>query len=134
MRNCEYSYVQRPKRLTLKPTLCYTSFFDRDVQCIRRFFRRRFRLETEDYPTFRSTLSDLADERSGKSEPESGLESGLDTDYEDGILVWSEERRMKARMARRGEVRLDEMVEASGFGKDMWKDLEMVSRIVRSLD
>jgi hypothetical protein len=58
----------------------------------------------------------------GKAEPESGLDPELDDDE-----VF--ERSEKTVLARRGRVRLDELVEASGFARNMWQDLEEVSRI-----
>jgi hypothetical protein len=97
------------------------SFFDRDVACVRRFFRNRFRYESDDWPTFRQTLADLAEERAGRADPESGLDADLDDDE-----VF--ERSEKNVMARKGLVRLDEIVEASGFARNMWKDLEEVSQ------
>jgi RIO kinase 2 len=33
-------------------------YFNRDVECIRAFFRRRFRYESAIYPRFKSTVSD----------------------------------------------------------------------------
>jgi len=97
------------------------SFFERDVDCVRRFFRRRFRYESDECPTFRQTMTDLADELAGRAEPESGLDPELDDDE-----VF--ERSEKTVLARRGRVRLDELVEASGFARNMWQDLEEVSR------
>lgn len=34
-------------------------YFNRDVECIRTFFKRRFRYESSLYPRFRKTLEDL---------------------------------------------------------------------------
>ena len=34
------------------------SYFNRDVECIRTFFRRRFNYESKLYPRFRSTLKE----------------------------------------------------------------------------
>ncbi|KZT30452.1 RIO1-domain-containing protein [Neolentinus lepideus HHB14362 ss-1] len=36
-------------------------YFNRDVECIRRFFRRRFRYESALYPRFRKTLTETLD-------------------------------------------------------------------------
>jgi len=36
-------------------------YFNRDVECIRRFFRRRFRYESALYPRFRKTLAETPD-------------------------------------------------------------------------
>lgn len=65
-------------------------------------------------------MADLADELAGRAEPESGLDPELDDDE-----VF--ERSDKTILARRGKVRLDELVEASGFARNMWQDLEQVS-------
>jgi len=40
-------------------------YFNRDVECIRTFFRRRFRYESVLYPRFKSTLSDGTGESEG---------------------------------------------------------------------
>lgn len=39
-------------------------YFNRDVECIRTFFKRRFRYESSLYPRFRKTLED-SDQGSG---------------------------------------------------------------------
>jgi hypothetical protein len=65
-------------------------------------------------------MADLADELAGRADPESGLDPELDDDE-----VF--ERSDKTILARRGKVRLDELVEASGFARNMWQDLEQVS-------
>lgn len=40
-------------------------YFNRDVECIRTFFKRRFRYESVLYPRFKSTLTDGAESRQG---------------------------------------------------------------------
>ncbi|KAL4242116.1 protein kinase superfamily protein [Abortiporus biennis] len=40
-------------------------YFNRDVECIRTFFRRRFQYESNLYPRFRSTMKDGADDGEG---------------------------------------------------------------------
>ncbi|TFY83594.1 hypothetical protein EWM64_g426 [Hericium alpestre] len=37
-------------------------YFNRDVECIRRFFRRRFRYESAIYPRFRSTMNEAGED------------------------------------------------------------------------
>jgi RIO-like serine/threonine protein kinase len=39
-------------------------YFNRDVECIRTFFRRRFRYESALYPRFRTTLDEDTGEKS----------------------------------------------------------------------
>lgn len=34
------------------------SYFDRDVDCVRRFFRKRFRYESDEYPRFKDLFPD----------------------------------------------------------------------------
>ena len=41
-------------------------YFNRDVECIRTFFRRRFRYESNLYPRFRSTINRKDGEESAK--------------------------------------------------------------------
>lgn len=43
----------------------FHSYFNRDVECIRTFFRRRFQYESALYPRFTSTLKDGADKGDG---------------------------------------------------------------------
>lgn len=38
--------------LKLKFSIFLSSFFDRDVQCVRELFRRKYNYESEDYPKF----------------------------------------------------------------------------------
>lgn len=52
-------------RLYLTPTHSSKRYFNRDVECIRTFFRRRFRYESALYPRFKSTLSDGAEKAQG---------------------------------------------------------------------
>lgn len=40
-------------------------YFNRDVECIRAFFRRRFRYESAIYPRFKSTVGDGSSEDDG---------------------------------------------------------------------
>lgn len=41
-------------------------YFNRDVECIRTFFRRRFRYESKLYPRFKSTLGDSDSDPEGE--------------------------------------------------------------------
>lgn len=38
-------------------------FFERDVECVRRFFRKRFRFESEEYPTYSQVMEAMRDEK-----------------------------------------------------------------------
>ena len=53
------------------------SFFNRDVNCIRRFFRRRFRYEGQSWPTWRDVIED---EEGGESS--TGQRKRLDLEVE----------------------------------------------------
>ena len=45
------------KRIAFDKLNCFR-YFNRDVECIRTFFKRRFRYESSLYPRFRKTLED----------------------------------------------------------------------------
>jgi RIO kinase 2 len=97
------------------------SFFDRDVECIRRFFRRRFRYESDDYPTFQETMRDL-------KEMQEEAEKADELFDEDGVSYEDlPPRKRRALLALKGLVRIDELVEASGFGRQLQEELEAVS-------
>lgn len=84
------------------------SFFSRDVNCIRRFFRRRFRYEATSWPTWKNVL-----------EIEAGnAENAVQEEVSDGLtdLAMVQNR-----------VRIDLEVEASGFGRALQRELEDVS-------
>ncbi|GHJ87493.1 hypothetical protein NliqN6_3895 [Naganishia liquefaciens] len=94
------------------------SFFDRDVQCIRRFFRRRFRYESDDYPTFQETMRELKEMRE-EAEQANELFDEDGVSYED-----LSPRKRRELLALKGLVRIDELVEASGFGRQLQEELE----------
>ena len=48
------------------PSALIVSYFNRDVECIRTFFRRRFNYESKLYPRFKSTLKE-GGEQDGES-------------------------------------------------------------------
>ena len=73
------------------------SFFNRDVNCVRKFFRKRFRYEGMSWPTWRDVLA---------QEDEDEAESSS-----------TGEKR----------VRLDLEVDASGFNRALQRELEDVS-------
>jgi RIO kinase 2 len=85
------------------------SFFNRDVNCIRKFFRKRFRYEAASWPTWRDVLS-IDEEEEDEEEGAEGAE-GEDTPK------------------RETGKRLDLEVEASGFGQAMQRELEDVSLV-----
>jgi len=54
-------------------------YFNRDVECIRTFFRRRFRYESNLYPRFRSTIK--------RKEGEGGAKEGDGEDFRLDVVV-----------------------------------------------
>jgi RIO kinase 2 len=91
------------------------SFFNRDVNCVRKFFRKRFRYEAASWPTWRDVLT--IDE---EDEEEEGVEGDKVEEGEDA----------KPKTGRR----LDLEVEASGFGSAMQTELEDVSLFLHPRD
>lgn len=107
-------------------------FFTRDVNCIRKFFRKRFRFEGESWPVWADVLEEerAADEAeklaqakettaegaegeadaTGGQAPKAVTEAGDGSDDEQPVRL-----------------RLDLEVEASGFGRAMQRELEDVS-------
>ncbi|KAE8539794.1 hypothetical protein D1P53_003731 [Cryptococcus gattii VGV] len=80
-------------------------FFNRDVNCIRRFFRRRFRYEATSWPTWKDVL-----------EIETGnAESAIQEKSSDDLTDLPETQK---------RVRIDLEVEASGFGRALQRELE----------
>lgn len=91
-----------------------TSYFDRDVECVRRFFRKRFRYQSDEFPRFQDVVPEYARKQTKlpKSAPDSDPTEG-----EDG-----------AASTANGDVRLDLLAKASGFGGSKQdRELEQVS-------
>jgi len=112
--------------VTLHPrTLCSAedSFFDRDVKSVRRFFKRRFRYEAQDWPTWKDVLAGPDEDEEDEETAEQGREGGA------GDAAAAEETTEGATKTDKGKqrLRLDEQVEASGWAGDMQKQLEEVS-------
>lgn len=84
------------------------SFFSRDVNCIRRFFRRRFRYEATSWPTWKNVLE--IETGNAENAVQGGVNDGL-TDLP----------------VAQNRVRIDLEVEASGFGRALQRELEDVS-------
>lgn len=53
---CNTPRLSSASRLTFAPLLA--RYFNRDVECIRTFFRRRFQYESVLYPRFKRTFSE----------------------------------------------------------------------------
>ncbi|OXC58713.1 RIO kinase 2 [Cryptococcus neoformans MW-RSA852] len=83
-------------------------FFNRDVNCIRRFFRRRFRYEATSWPTWKNVLE--IETGNAENAVQGGVNDGL-TDLP----------------VAQNRVRIDLEVEASGFGRALQRELEDVS-------
>nr|XP_019007795.1 Atypical/RIO/RIO2 protein kinase [Kwoniella pini CBS 10737]OCF46576.1 Atypical/RIO/RIO2 protein kinase [Kwoniella pini CBS 10737] len=83
-------------------------FFNRDVNCIRRFFRRRFRYESLSWPTWKDVL---------EGEDEEDLPA-ISEEAED------DNQPDKASTTAQKRLRIDLEVEASGFGRALQRELE----------
>ncbi|OCF35915.1 atypical/RIO/RIO2 protein kinase [Kwoniella heveanensis BCC8398] len=93
-------------------------FFNRDVNCIRRFFRRRFRYEAASWPTWKDVL-----EGDEEVEGDLGTVQEKDEGAEDGQEV-PRENKAESSTAAQKRLRIDLEVEASGFGRNMQRELE----------
>nr|XP_019050813.1 Atypical/RIO/RIO2 protein kinase [Kwoniella bestiolae CBS 10118]OCF29743.1 Atypical/RIO/RIO2 protein kinase [Kwoniella bestiolae CBS 10118] len=82
-------------------------FFNRDVNCIRRFFRRRFRYEALSWPTWKDVLEIEEDE--GPAEADEKEE---------------DENQAESSKTAQKRLRIDLEVEASGFGRALQRELE----------
>ncbi|WVQ95357.1 hypothetical protein IAU59_002454 [Kwoniella sp. CBS 9459] len=93
-------------------------FFNRDVNCVRRFFRRRFRYEGASWPTWKDVLE-------GDEEVEGDLGTVKEEDEdaaEEGEAA--QENKAESSTAAQKRLRIDLEVEASGFGRNMQRELE----------
>nr|XP_018259880.1 Atypical/RIO/RIO2 protein kinase [Kwoniella dejecticola CBS 10117]OBR82038.1 Atypical/RIO/RIO2 protein kinase [Kwoniella dejecticola CBS 10117] len=82
-------------------------FFNRDVNCIRRFFRRRFRYESLAWPTWKDVLEG---------------EEGEDLPTE--VSEKSDANQAESSTTAQKRLRIDLEVEASGFGRALQRELE----------
>ncbi|TXT05959.1 hypothetical protein VHUM_03720 [Vanrija humicola] len=112
-------------------------FFNRDVNCIRRFFRKRFRFEGATWPVWKDVLAEEeayeAQERrlkekakraevKAEGEAEEEQAATKNTEPEAEVVAGAEEAAEDEEPELR--VRLDLLVEASGFGRQMQRELE----------
>ncbi|WWD20863.1 hypothetical protein CI109_105340 [Kwoniella shandongensis] len=93
-------------------------FFNRDVNCIRRFFKRRFRYEGATWPTWKDVLEGEDEVEQNGSADAAETEEG-----EEGQADTTEEQAESSKTAEK-RVRIDLEVEASGFGRIMQRELE----------
>ncbi|EIW66263.1 hypothetical protein TREMEDRAFT_35119 [Tremella mesenterica DSM 1558] len=104
-------------------------FFNRDVNCIRRYFRRRYKYEGLSWPTWADVLANQDDTSTsfeqvgpeGASEPTQGEVQGS-ANNTTGL----------ASTSRGNNKRLDLEVEASGFGGTLARELE--DHMIRMMD
>lgn len=77
------------------------SYFERDVECVRRFFRKRFRYHSDEFPRFQDVVPEYARKQTKlpKSAPDA---ENLDE--------------AEATAREGGDMRLDLLAKASGFG------------------
>jgi len=98
-------------------SLRVSSYFDRDVECVRRFFRKRFRYHSDEFPRFQDIVPEYA--RKQTKLPKN-VPSAEPTEEAETI-------------PQNGDVRLDLLAKASGFGGSKQdRELEQVSIIDRS--
>lgn len=89
------------------------SYFERDVECVRRFFRKRFRYHSDEFPRFQDVVPEYARKQT-KPKPTTDVGEAVD---EAGSVA-----------AEAGDVRLDLLAKASGFGGSKQdRELEQVS-------
>ncbi|PWY97104.1 hypothetical protein BCV70DRAFT_203156 [Testicularia cyperi] len=93
-------------------------YFDRDVECVRRFFRKRFRFQSEEYPRFVDVVPEHARKKTKATKAAVGEERQADG---------------AASSALNGEdVRLDLLARASGFsGSKQDRELEQYMSSLR---
>jgi RIO kinase 2 len=109
------------------------SYFMRDVNCIRKFFRKRFRYEAATWPRWRDVLANdddgeevteiQAEQEQQDAEGAAGEGSRQEVP---GVAGGKSERKAKA-VEKNGRLRLDLEVEASGFGGALQQELEEVT-------
>lgn len=87
--------------------------FDRDVQCIRKFFRKRFRFESEDYPDFGEIMKEIAE-----------VDAAATTTLSAAALAGNTGTEATAFEDRPKRFHLDQLVEASGFSRQLQGQLE----------
>lgn len=112
------------------------SFFNRDVNCIRRFFSRRFGFVGTVWPTWKDVIEEeeLVEEEAKEGDEGEGedatetAEVGDDEDEGEGSS--SAPLVVQERSGKR--LRLDLEVEASGFGRALQRELEDVSYLCLS--
>ncbi|GAC98315.1 hypothetical protein PHSY_005908 [Pseudozyma hubeiensis SY62] len=88
-------------------------YFDRDVECVRRFFRKRFRYQSDEFPRFQDVVPEFARQQTKLPKPASDAEHAQDNDKP---------------IVANGDIRLDLLAKASGFGGSKQdRELEQVS-------
>lgn len=101
------------------------------MNCIRRFFRKRFRFEAETWPVWADVLEEerLADEaeRAAKAKAEAGDSEVQSAEGTDAAHAGSDGNETGGEEEVPVRLRLDLEVEASGFGRAMQRELEDVS-------
>lgn len=105
------------------------SFFNRDVNCIRRFFTRRFGFVGTTWPTWKDVLekedAGVEDEADGAEANGAGEETTVEGETED---VEDSPKPSVGDPKAGKRLRLDLEVEASGFGRALQRELEDVSQ------
>lgn len=98
---------------------CIFSYFERDVECVRRFFRKRFRYHSDEFPRFQDVVPESARKQTKlpKTAPEAENVDEANPTTTEG-----------------GDMRLDLLAKASGFGGSKQdRELEQVSAARRAV-
>ena len=107
-------------QLTLPCALPTPSYFDRDVECVRRFFRKRFRYLSDEFPRFQDVVPEYARKQTRLPKPTADVDNSEEAD---------------GATSESGDVRLDLLAKASGFGGSKQdRELEQVSALHRFTD
>lgn len=85
-------------------------YFDRDVECIKRFFRKRFRFEAQTWPVFADVVP--ADREQQRTRQEAAYEAQRKAALKAGEPIPDP----PAPVDNDGNIQLDKLAEASGFG------------------
>lgn len=98
------------------------------MECVKRFFRRRFRYEAATWPRWKDVLAGPDDDDEDEDEDEVDETEKAEDVEKAGSGDGAEEEAAPRRVISKKRVRLDEEVEASGWKRDMQQQLEQVSR------
>lgn len=104
---------------SLFPFFRTSSYFERDVECVRRFFRKRFRYHSDEFPRFQDVVPEYARKQ---------------TKLPKTVPATENVEQAEATTTEAGDIRLDLLAKASGFGGSKQdRELEQVSKSAKKL-